>query len=236
MGFRGAVAAETSKLGSLPGARLAAAGTPLAAAALLAALAGAGTGPVDGEVLLRQALPYLQCGLVLLAVLVSGQEYEGRQVATSLVAMPQRGALQGAKVCALVAAAVPAATATVGAAHLTAWAVGAARGVPVVAPDPGRTLGAVGYLVALCLLAHAAATLLRGAVPALVAVLSLTLIVSPLLGAATEHARWLPDRAAWQLLQPDDRVLGPAGGAMVALAWVAAVWLLGVLRFVRSDA
>lgn len=72
--------------------------------------------------------------------------------------------------------------------------------------------------------------------PALVAVLSLTLVVSPLLRSVSELSRWLPDRAAWQLLEPADRALGPAGGALVALAWTAAVWLPGVLRFVRSDA
>ncbi|MFD6446117.1 hypothetical protein ACFWEJ_13535 [Promicromonospora sp. NPDC060204] len=245
------IAAELDKLRTLPAVVLVAVATAVVGVALAAALTasaaatqgeavsttGVSTTGISTTDVLAQAVPFVQTGLILLGVLPVSHELAGRQLRTTLAAVPRRGMLLAGKtVATLVAAALTAAAAVgglLGAATVTAYLTDA----PVAAGriDAGPVLGAVAYLVLIGLLSHAIALLVRGPVPALVGTLSLVLIVSPLLASLSEHARWLPDRAAAQLYAPADEVLTAATGALVMLAWIALVGTLATVLFVRRD-
>jgi ABC-2 type transport system permease protein len=240
------VAAELDKLRTLPAAALAAVGTTVVGVALAAALTasaaaahGAAVPTTDVPItdIMARAVPFVQTGLILLGVLPVSHELAGSQLRTTLAAVPRRGLLLVGKTVATLVVTALTAAATVGgllgAATVTAYLTGAP-----VAPggiDAEPVLGAVAYLVLVGLLSHAVTLLLRGLVPALVGTLGLVLIVSPLLATLTEHARWLPDRAAAQLYAPGDEVLTAATGALVTLAWIAAVGASAAVRFVRRD-
>ncbi len=233
-----ATAAELVKLAGLPAVLATVLATVAAGAALSAALAWSQPGSVDAMQVTTQAIVFLQVGLVLVGVLAAGTEYAGRQIATTLTATPNRLRLLAGKTAAYLATAAATSLATVVVATTTAWVVLGARGLRSTRGlDVRPLLGAAGYLVLVGLLALALAGLLRSLVPSLVTMLALLLIASPLLAAATEHARWLPDRAGSQLYLPhDDPALTPATGALVLLGWVTATALAAALAFHYRDA
>ncbi|MFD7311725.1 hypothetical protein [Promicromonospora sp. NPDC059942] len=240
------IAAELDKLRTLPAVVLAAVATAVVGVALAAALA-ASAAATQGEAVsttgvsttdvMAQAVPFVQTGLILLGVLPVSHELAGRQLRTTLAAVPRRGLLLAGKTVATLVAAALTAAVTVGGLLGAATVVAHLTDAPVATGriDLGPVLGAVAYLVLIGLLSHAIALLVRGLVPALVGTLSLVLIVSPLLASLSEHARWLPDRAAAQLYAPGDEVLTAATGALVMLAWIALVGTLATVLFVRRD-
>ncbi|MEU4197998.1 hypothetical protein AB0E69_39310 [Kribbella sp. NPDC026611] len=215
------VRAELDKLRTLPITILAAIGTVLVAVVIAAAQVEADQ-PVD-------VVPYVEAGLVLVGVISSSHEYAGRQVRISLIAVPARQILVAGKTVAVLITVVVVAVLSVTAAAATQYVL---DGHLV----HERLAGATACASLIGLLAHAFALLVRHLVPALVGMLTLVLVVSPVLGAITDQARWLPDRAAAQLYSSTDTVLTAATGSLVALAWILAVGTAAVLRFVRSDA
>lgn len=233
-------AAELGKLRTLPVVVIAAVGTAVIGATMVAALAAyaaeQGT-PVSSTDVTIQAIPFVQAGLILLGVLPVAHEHTGSQLSTTLAVVPRRGLLLAGKTLATLVAVALTAAATVGgslvAAALTRHLVDAP--VDDDGGGPWPVLGATTYLVLVGLLAHAVALLLRHLVPALVGTLSLVLIVSPLLAGLTEHARWLPDRAAMQLYDPADAVLTATTGALVMIAWIVLVGAPAAVLFVRCD-
>ncbi|MFI6426672.1 hypothetical protein [Promicromonospora sp. NPDC050880] len=241
-------AAELDKLRSLPMVSLTVAGTVSAGVVLavaLTAVSAQGAGPATPPVATVSAgLPYVQAGLLLLGVLPVAQEYTGRQLGTTLAAVPHRGVLLTAKTVAALAVLAFTAAVAVGAMTIAALVTARLVGEPAVAIGAASAgaggesvslAGAGAYLVLIGLLAHGTALLVRHLVPALVTVLGLVLIMSPLLSGLTRHARWLPDRAAAQLYQPTDTVLTELTGALVALAWIVVLVGGAAVRFVRRD-
>ncbi|MFG1911442.1 hypothetical protein [Kribbella sp. NPDC048928] len=216
-----AVRAELDKLRTLPITALSFAGTMLVAVLITIAQVKAGQ-VVD-------VVPYVQVGLVLIGVLPSTHEYAGRQLRTSLIAVPRRVRLVGAKTIAALIAGVLAAVLSLGATAITQYAFGNTLDVRGLA-------GAGTYLVLIALLAHAAGLLLHHLIPALVSMLCLVVLISPVVAAATDAARWLPDRAAAQLYNPTDAVLTATTGALISVVWILVVGALGAARFTRTDA
>ncbi|WP_163542075.1 ABC transporter permease [Occultella kanbiaonis] len=125
---------------------------------------------------------------------------------------------------------------SVGAALATAVIAAAVTDVTLTAERaPWRLAGAIAYLAVIGLLAHAVAVALRHLVPALVAMIALLVIISPVAAGLTEHARWLPDRAASQLYADTDTLLTAATGPLVALAWLVAIGTAGAVGFICRD-
>jgi len=212
MRFTNVVLAELAKLRTLPITFLTVAGTVAVGAAIAGAQRRADV-PVD-------VVPYVQAGFVLLGILPVGHEYAGRQSRTSLLAVPARGRLVGAKTAA-------------------AFVAIACTAITVVAVEyalaEAGSVGAAAYLTLIGLLAFTVALIVRHLVPALVGTLCLVLILSPLLAAVTKHARWLPDRAAAELYHPTDSVLTATTGTLVALAWIAVLGAVATVSFQRRD-
>lgn len=150
------------------------------------------------------AVGYAQAGFLILGVLAVASEHQaGGQIRTTLLAVPRRLPLYAAKIAALTAATLPVA--------LAAAAV---------------DLPATAYLTSTTLLAFAAATLVRHAVPAVLVMLGLHFTASPLL-----RSRWaglgayLPDTAAW--VDPRDLT--------ATVAWTAGLLALAAWSFHRRD-
>lgn len=241
-----ATLAELVKLRTLPAAVWTVAVTVLGAALLGATLAASAADAaiaVSAPDIVSRAVPFLQVGTVLLGIWPVAQEYAGRQVGTTLAAVPGRIRLVTAKSAAALIVLAVSATATVAACVVTAVLtqrlldapVPAGTGVGHIAAG-WEPAGAVAYLTLIGLLAHAVALLVRHLIPALVGMLTVLLIASPLLAGITEHARWLPDRAGMRLYGSGDAVLGAATGALVLVGWVVLVGAVGVIGFRRRDA
>ncbi|MBM7479799.1 hypothetical protein ACFP63_07020 [Oerskovia jenensis] len=241
MGLPSVVAAELDKLRTLPVTVLAVAGTAVVGALIAAAQAAAAADhdlPVGAVDVTLRTVPFVVAGLVLVGVLAVSQEHAGRQVATTLAAVPRRGLLVVGKTIAATGVVALTATVTLGACLAAAAVTQRLLDASVVTDGAGAgpLLGAVAYLVLIGVLAHAVALVARHLVPSLVGVLALVLVVSPLLAGATELARWLPDRAATAWFDAGPSTLEGPTATIVALAWVVVVGGAGSWRFVARDA
>ncbi|MFF3064853.1 hypothetical protein ACFVQ3_09860 [Oerskovia sp. NPDC057915] len=241
MGLPSVVVAELDKLRTLPVTTLAVVGTVAVGALIAAAQASAAADqdlPGSAVDVTLRTVPFVVAGLVLVGVLAVSQEHAGRQIATTLAAVPRRGVLVAGKSVAAAGVVALTAIATLGACVAAATVTQGLLDAPVAADGAGagELLGAAAYLVVIGVFAHAVALVVRHLVPALVGVLALVLVVSPLLAGATEHARWLPDRAAATWFDAGPGALDGPTATFVALAWVVVVGGLGTWRVLVRDA
>lgn len=238
MSFVRVTLAELTKLRTLPAVPFIALGCVIVGAAITGALAysASGSGPAAADAVLA-AVPFLGACVSLLGVLPVAHEREGSQLRTSLTAVPNRLAYVAGKSVAAAALVTAVAALTIGASLAAAILVqrfGLLAPLPQQAA-PGALAGAACYLALIGMLAHAIALLCGRLVPALVAVLSLTLIVPPLL-SASEHARWLPSRAGELLYSAaGDAALGAGTGALVLAAWIVGIAASGTVALCTRD-
>ncbi|QFG69270.1 ABC transporter permease [Ornithinimicrobium pratense] len=235
------VATELIKVRGLPAVVatvFATIGVAIALAAGIAATSSSSASRSDPVEMTLATVPFLQIGIILIAILVVASEHAGSQIRTTLTAIPQRTLLLAGKAIAYLVTAVLTAAVSLCAGFATAAITLAARDAsPAGDVNAWPVVGAGLYLVLIGLLALALAVLLRSLVPPLVTMLALVLIASPLLAGSTEHARWLPDRAGSLLYQPDaDAVLTTAGGVLVQFAWIAATSIIAAAAFTSRDA
>lgn len=231
------MAAEIIKLRGLPVVPATVLGTIGLAIALGAGMAASARSASPGQTLIA-IVPFLQVGPILLGVLAVATEYQGSQFRTTLTATPGRLRLLTAKTFAyLLVATITGATA-VGAGLAAAAVTLMVRDNPPAAQSVGWPIaGAVVYLTMIGLVALVLTILVRSFIPPLVTMLALVLIVSPLVGGATEHARWLPDRAGSLLyLAEGDSVLAAPTGVLVLFAWTLALAVPAVAAFLARDA
>ncbi|MEU8088889.1 hypothetical protein AB0B57_35390 [Micromonospora sp. NPDC049101] len=211
-----AVRAELRKLLTLPSLRRTVLLTWAANLLLTSAYASAESrGEPLGDNVALAPLGYTQAGFLVLGVLAATSEYEeGDQIRATLLAMPRRLPLLGAKALALAALTLPVAAAT--AATSTLPADGAAW-TPV----------ATAYLTLTTLLAAAVASVVRRAVPAAILLLGLYFVAGPLLRAGPNaSAAYLPDTAA----------LDPSRGGAATVAWTLCALTLAAAAFRCRDA
>lgn len=103
----------------------------------------------------------------------------------------------------------------------------------------GLLLGAAMYLVLISTLAYAIALLTRSVLGALVVMLALVFVASPILSTVTTLAGYLPDRAGERMYQAvplgEGTVTAVQGGLLMS-AWVALTLALATIAFIRRDA
>lgn len=196
---------------------------------------GLGTPPVSQVVV--AAVPFVQVGAIVLGILPVAHEHAGRQWSVTCTKRFPDAACGSARSLSRPQRCSPRRRPLLsrghGGAGLFASAgdvVGAGR------PDLERLAGAWAYLVIIGLLAHAVALCVGHLVPSLVTTLAAVLVVSPLLTALTEHARWLSDQAAGLMYRGGDGVLDGGTGVLVAVAWLLTVGLTGAWLTVRRGA
>ena len=179
-------------------------------------------------------------GAMILGVVVVSSEYtstgedspDGRQLTTTLLAMPRRHRLLVAKGIALtLVVAVQGAITAVA----TLALVEVVHGGAVPAPEPVRVAGAVLYWVLLGLFAYALTLIFKNGIVTLTLLIvnSTAVSVSYLLTKVTPAAAYLPDIVGTHLFLRDvgDVDIAPVTAGLVMTAWVAALlglaaWLL----------
>ncbi|WP_030455354.1 ABC transporter permease [Herbidospora cretacea] len=230
-----AVRAELAKLGTLPSVWLAGA-LALVVPTGIALLNSGRPGPDRGY----QELAFGVMGVIVLGVVAVSSEYltegadagGGRQLTTSLTAVPSRVRFLAAKAAAVALVAVALAVA----------ATAATMGVVPTTLDAGRVAGVVCYWTYTALLAFAITVLLRhGIVPLTVLLVNTSLVsVTFLLTKVTPLANYFPDMAGVRMfvgkVANDGVVITPLTGLLVMSAWVAGLLVLAGAVFVRRDA
>ncbi|ADB31192.1 hypothetical protein Kfla_2110 [Kribbella flavida DSM 17836] len=221
------VAAELLKLRSLPAVSVTIATTAVLTGLLTLAVSASDGAAIPPLAVVAQVMQYGQIGVVLVGLLAATSEYDDRQIVTSLISVPQRLLLAGAKAIACVVAVTVASALTVAAAHLAV--------VNRFADTPGTDIatGAVGsicYLTLLAMFGHGVGLLLRGTIPTLIVILLLAYVASPLLGRVGDY---LPGKAGSQLYQSTPTV---GLSTVVLVAWAVATLLAATTLFLRRDA
>ncbi|MGW6006566.1 ABC transporter permease [Oerskovia enterophila] len=197
------------------------------------------------------AMPIGTVGAVVIGVIAVSSEYTanspdaggGRQIGTTLVAVPRRVSVLVAKVTAVVLLVIATAVAAVPASVALAEAIIGDAATATVPLDEAvrRCLGAALYWTLTALLALAVTVFTRsGVVPLLVLVVNSSLVsVSLLLTMLTPLAHWLPDMAGRRLFGDVDTVAGglaPGPGALVMTAWAVALLVVAGTVLSRRDA
>ncbi|WP_199565683.1 ABC transporter permease [Spongiactinospora rosea] len=239
--------AELAKLASLPAAWIAAAVGVLVPGVIAATSARAGQAP-DATDAGYQELAFGVLGAIVLGVVAISSEYVtesaesggGRQITTSLTAVPSRTRFLLAKVGAVAIGgallAVVAAAATMGVVHAGPYAE------PLGAADVPRLAGVVCYWVLTALLAFGVTVLTRhGVVPLAVFIVNTSVVsVTYLLTKVTPLANYLPDMAGVRMfvrrLADNDVEIAPLTAGLVMAAWVAALLAVATAVFTRRDA
>ena len=258
--MRGALRAEALKLYTLPGSWLAVF-LAMVVPALLAwldafqvrhAVETGDLGPLIDTSTTDSGFASLilaQIGFVVLGVLATSSEYarnaqavgRGRQLTTSMTAVPQGTMRMVAKlVVLLLSATVLAIASTASTLAISRWALGE------LATDLGgalwsRCAGVVMLLVVMTMVAAALAELLRGGALALTLLIvnSSAVTFTFLLSKITPLARYAPDLALTSSFMTDTDIpdpLEPATGMLVGAAWVVGAIVLTVLVHARREA
>ncbi len=236
------LAAELSKLWSLPAIWLIVVGSLILNLLLSAAFASAGlqgsTGTRNVLDIGLASIRYIQAGYIVLGIMASCSEYAGGQIRTTLAAMPRRGLQLAAAHLALTIIVIPAAIMTAASGVLVAAIVLDAS----ASFDPGSAVGILaGVTGSLCLttlFSAAIGALLRRTLPAAAVVLGYYFIAGPILREQTAYAKFFPDTAGVAMWFPqpgDSSVLTPVQGAILLIAWTIAAFAITLVVYRNRD-
>ncbi|XVQ88614.1 hypothetical protein ACQP2K_14705 [Microbispora siamensis] len=238
-----ALAAELSKLVSLPATWLTLGGTLvvnliLAIAFTIAGLRGS-AGTRSAPDIGLASIGYAQAGFVILGVLAACSEYIGGQIRTTLTAMPRRALQFTAKHLALAIVVFPVAAITAASGVVLAAGVLGDTAVPVTSGRVAAALGgATAYLALTTLISAAVGALVRRTLAAVVVLLGYLFIAGPLLRDHVPAAEYLPDSAGFALWFPpaaDAGAVTPVHGGLLLMAWTVVLIAVAVLGYRRWD-
>ncbi|MFB9275585.1 ABC transporter permease [Cohnella cellulosilytica] len=252
-----ALAAELSKLFSLPSVWIAlvtgllvpSAITALNAVALQNAIAQ-GSETAAGIDFGYQELAFGVIGAIIIGVVAISSEYftesgesgGGRQITTSLTAIPSRLRFLLAKAAAVVMVSALLAAAAAAAATAAARIVLGEHAPVPGSEDVPRLIGIVCYWALTALLAFGITVLTRhGVVPLSVLIVNTSVVtVTYLLTRITPLAYYLPDMAGIRMfireLADSTVEISPLVGGLVMSVWVAALFAVAAIVFCRRDA
>ncbi|MEV4297534.1 ABC transporter permease [Microbispora rosea] len=252
-----ALAAEASKLASLPAVWIAMAAGVLVPGVVAAITASSALGAITRGAQANaaidtgyQELAFGVVGAIILGVVGVSSEYVtesaesggGRQITTSMIAVPSRLRLLLAKMSAI---AVSGAMLAIGAAATTMGVVRAVLGEHAPAwgtDDVARLAGVVCYWTCTALLASGITVLTRHGVVPLAVLIANTSVVSVtyLLTRITPLANYLPDMAGVRMfirnLAGSTAEIGPLTGGLVMTTWVTVLLVIAAISFTRRDA
>jgi ABC-2 type transport system permease protein len=173
-----------------------------------------------------------QLALVFFGVTAVAGEYSSGSIRSSLAAMPQRGRFAAAKLAAIAIVAFPASAATVLATYFVAQA---GLGHQRAEWETRAFVGAIVYLVLICLLASGVAMMVRSAAICLAILMPLLFLGSQGLGNIPKVkvvTQYLPDQAGMVIMHltgpTSDPVFGRDYGPWTGLA-ITALWTLAAL-------
>ena len=198
-------------------------------------------------------MPLGTVGAVVIGVISMSSEYTavrtdaggGRQITTTLTAIPGRLRLLSAKAIAVVVLVTAIALVAVPLSVLVAKVIIGEAGTEIVSLDNAarRWAGGALYWILMGLLAFAITVLARSGIVPLIILIANSSVVSfsLLLTNLTPAAHWLPDMAGRNLFGfPADSVvpggLDPIPGAIVMAGWTLALLIVAGIVFRRRDA
>ncbi|MFK0402307.1 ABC transporter permease [Microbacterium sp. NPDC090225] len=235
IGFRHALRAEFTKTLTLRSIR-ATLVAALVVPAVLAFASGLTFDPVSGSRFSLESHGFETAGfgqplVILLAALISGNEYLDGQLRTTLIATPKRGRVLAAKLVIVTVAGAAIGWVAIGSAVLIEHAALGEYGLPLAqfTVGMGWNLLGVGINYALIALIAAAVTVIaRTVIVTLVVLVPLVLGITISLVGTVPILKYLPDLAGIQLLMPYPGVgvLDPLLGGGVMMLW--AVVLIGI--------
>ncbi|MFG1821995.1 ABC transporter permease [Microbispora bryophytorum] len=252
-----ALAAEASKLASLPAVWIAMAAGVLVPGVVAAITASSTRGAIErgaatvaGADTGYQELAFGVVGAIILGVVAISSEHftesaesgGGRQITTSLTAVPSRLRFLLAKVAAVAIAGAVLAIIASGTTMGVIRVVLGEHTPPMGADDVPRLAGVVCYWVCTALLASGITVLTRHGVVPLAVLIANTSVVSVtyLLTKITPLANYLPDMAGVRMfirrLPGSTAEISPLTGGLVMTAWVAVLLVVAAISFTRRDA
>ncbi|WP_406290144.1 ABC transporter permease [Embleya sp. NBC_00896] len=187
-----------------------------------------------------------QLALGVLGVLVVTSEYATKMIMTSMVSVPRRSRLLGAKAVVFAGVALAVGQIVGFAAFLVGQPMLKGQEAPYVSlRDPGVLRAVFGcglYLAAIGLLGVALGTLLRATAGALAVLVSVTLLVPTLVTALpgsweTNVQKWWPTNAGSRIMavRRDPDLLGPWAGYAMLCAFVAVILAFAFAVFRGRD-
>lgn len=241
--MRAALHAEWTKLRTLPDFAVLLALTVVLTVAVSAAAAGAG-GPLPDPV--HAALLGVQLGQALAAVAgvqILAGEYGSGLIHATLLAVPRRTRLLGAKAALLTAGVAVAAVAALLGSTLTGWLL--LPSLPLGGPLLRAVTGSILYLILIALLGLGTAAAVRNTVAAAGVVLSLLYVLPAVLRLFPnpDWQRWIyrltpssAERSLQTTVGGAALPLTPWQSLAVTAGWATAALALGLLVLARRDA
>jgi ABC-2 type transport system permease protein len=240
-----ALAAEISKLASLRAAWVAAA-VGVLLPSVIAGLNASSTAVEASRDRGYQELAFGVVGVLVLGVVAISSEYVtesaesggGRQITTSLTAVPSRLRFLIAKMSAVALAGAALGVAATTATMVVLHAALGEEAPPIAVP---RLAGVVWYWACTALLASAITVLTRqGVIPLAVFIVNTSVVsFTFLLSKVTPLANYLPDLAGVRMFIPklpgNPVVISPLAGGLVMTAWVCALLVIATVVFTRRD-
>ena len=176
--------------------------------------------------ILKTIPDYIAIGFVVLGTVLSGQEYQGGQIYTTISAVPQRSILVTAKIALFSVVLFLLGLASMSAASAVVLEKVSGEAVRIVCYSSIH-LAVMGMLPALL------AFLVRAVVPTLS--VSLVLVVAPpVLMPLTDWVEWLPSQVSADLFLKSD-LSYEASSVAVLTSWIMGIGCAGVGRFVYGD-
>lgn len=177
--------------------------------------------------ILKTVPDYIAIGFVALGTVISGQEYQGGQIYTTISAVPQRSILVTAKVTLF--------SAILFLLGLVSMSIASAVILEKFGEEEMRVVCYSSiHLVIMGMLPALLAFLIRAVVPTLSVSLVLLVVAPPVLMPLTDWVEWLPSRASADLFLKSD-LSYEATSVAVLTFWIIGVGCAGVGRFVYDD-
>lgn len=184
-------------------------------------------GQVAEQDILKTVPDYIAIGFVVLGAILSGQEYQGGQICTSISAVPRRTILVTVKVAVFSVMLLLQGLASMSVASAVILEKVGGEAVRIVCYSSIH-LTIMGMLPALL------AFLIRAVVPTLSVSLVLLVVAPPTLMPLTDWVEWLPSQVSADLFLKSDLSHEPTSVAVLT-AWIISIGCAGIGRFVYGD-
>ncbi|WP_448759587.1 hypothetical protein [Actinomyces oricola] len=177
--------------------------------------------------ILKTVPDYIAIGFVVLGTILSGQEYQGGQIYTTVSAVPQRSILVAVKVALFSVTLFLQGLASMSVASAVILEKVSGEGVRIVCYSSIH-LAIMGMLPALLVF------LIRAVVPTLGVSLMLLVVAPPVLMPLTDWGEWLPSQVSADLFLNSD-LSHETVSAAVLTSWIIGIGCAGIGRFVYGD-
>jgi len=188
-----------------------------------------------------QSINLLEVGAILLGAAAGGSEFAGHQIATSLLATPNRLRFVSAKLTALVIWIAPTSLiATLGGAIIIAIATHNEPNRVLLYNQLGVIFGGVSYLAALAIIACCVSLITKSQAATITILLFLFEVITPMFAQNLPILHWLPNQIGNTLFNLTNWKPGPnysilALSLLTLTTWCATLLVISAITFNKRD-